>query len=607
MRAWLVIAALVALIRLPFLWTPIQGDDPYYLFGAQHAQIDAWHPSHARYVFQGKEVDMRGHPHPPGNAWILAALLAWMGDVRELPFHAAYLLWTLIAAGAAYALARRFTSRPLCAAALFLATPAFVINGNSLESDVPFVALWLAAFALFVRAVDRDSVAWLAGATVALAGAAMMAYQAIAAIPILAFYWWQRRREWLAAWVVVLTPAAVIGAYQLFERLSSGALPAQVLTGYFTQYGLQSAINKLRNATMLTIHMGWVVFPALLLAAWRKGRAVEPGGRGHDDRRADRTFLWAWTGLFYAFAVVVFFAGSMRYLLPLVLPVALLVAERLRDRPRWLAAGVAAQLVLSLALCVANQSHWAGYRDFVASLKPQMMDRRVWVNSELGLRFYAEAEGALPMVMGQAVRPGDLVISSKLAFPVPFTTGGGVLVPLVEKRIHTSPPFQLIGLDAHSGYSSAGMGFLPFGFTTAPADVVRAEVVVERKPVREYLPMNAPDAGQHIVSGVYSLESGAWRWTAGRAVFLLKSPALALPLKASVRVYEQSQVRRVTLQVDGETVVDQAVGAGPVELESKPLRPRGDSTTVVLTVDRVFQAGGDQRELGVILTGVGFR
>ncbi|HZO52670.1 MAG TPA: glycosyltransferase family 39 protein [Bryobacteraceae bacterium] len=598
MRAWLLIAALVAVIRLPFLWTPIQGDDPYYLFGAQHAQIDARHPSHARYLFQGKEVDMRGHPHPPGNAWYLAALLAWMDDVREMPFHAAYLLWTVLAAAAAYSLARRFSTTPVWATALFLATPAFVINGNSLESDLPFVALWLTAFALFIRAVDSGKTTWLMGAAVALAAATMMAYQAIAAIPILGFCLWQRRRAWPAAWVALLMPVAVIAAYQLFERMSSGTLPAQVLTGYFMQYGLQSAINKLRNATMLTIHMGWVVFPALVWLAWRKGSAV--------GSNADRRFLWVWIGVFYAFAITVFFAGAMRYLLPLVLPVALLIVERLREKPRWLAAGLTAQLGLSLALCVANYQHWAGYRDFVASLRPQLKERRVWVNSELGLRYYAEADGALPMEMGQAVRPGDLVISSKLAFPVPFTTGGGVLTPLAERRIEPRLPLQLIGLHAHSGYSSAGMGFLPFAVTSAPVDIVRADVVVERRPVRIFLPMNAPDAEQHIVSGVYSLESGAWRWTAGRAVFLLKSPHQALPLRASVRVFEQSPVRRVTLQVDGETVVDQQLAVGPAELESRPVRPRGDSATVVLTVDRTFQAGGDQRELGVILTGVGF-
>ena len=33
---------------------------------------------------------------------------------------------------------------------LFIATPAFVVNGNSLETDVVFLAFWMASVALFV-------------------------------------------------------------------------------------------------------------------------------------------------------------------------------------------------------------------------------------------------------------------------------------------------------------------------------------------------------------------------------------------------------------------------------------------------------------------------
>jgi 4-amino-4-deoxy-L-arabinose transferase-like glycosyltransferase len=140
-------------LRLPFLNQAIQGDDVYYLYGAQHAQIDPLHPMHARYVFLGQMVDMRGHPHPPLNAWYLGLLLAVFKDVSEIPFHAAYILFSLIAALSALSLAQRFSPYPLTATLLFLATPAFVINGNSLKADLPFVAFFLLATALFVGAL----------------------------------------------------------------------------------------------------------------------------------------------------------------------------------------------------------------------------------------------------------------------------------------------------------------------------------------------------------------------------------------------------------------------------------------------------------------------
>ena len=152
----LAIVALVILLRLPFLNQPIQGDDVYYLYGAEHAQIDPLHPLDTRYMFLGDMVDMRGHPHGPVNSWILAILLAALGDVREIPFHLAYTLFSVIAALAMWSLARRFCERPFFATLLFLAVPAFVVNGNSLEADLPFLAFWMASVALFVRAVDNE-------------------------------------------------------------------------------------------------------------------------------------------------------------------------------------------------------------------------------------------------------------------------------------------------------------------------------------------------------------------------------------------------------------------------------------------------------------------
>jgi len=60
------------------------------------------------------------------------------------------MVFSLIAACAMWSLARRFSPHPLWAALLFIAVPAFVVNGNSLETDLPFLAFWMAAVALFV-------------------------------------------------------------------------------------------------------------------------------------------------------------------------------------------------------------------------------------------------------------------------------------------------------------------------------------------------------------------------------------------------------------------------------------------------------------------------
>ena len=200
-RSLLLLLGLVLLIRLPFLNQAIQGDDHIYITEAQHALIDPLHPSDVKYVFLGDEVDLRGHSHPPGNAWPLAALLVIFGDVKEMPFHAAYIMFSLIAMWAGWSLAGRLggaddwrlvrgrppgrpapslseVSSPVWACLLFLAVPTFIVNGTSLEADLPFLAFWLASIALFL---SRRFVI----AALTMAAATMLAYQAVLLVPIL--------------------------------------------------------------------------------------------------------------------------------------------------------------------------------------------------------------------------------------------------------------------------------------------------------------------------------------------------------------------------------------------------------------------------------------
>jgi hypothetical protein len=633
----LLVIAVALLMRIPFLNQAIQGDDIYYLAGAQHAQIDPLHPNHAQYVFLGEVVPMQGHPHPPLNAWFLGGLLALVGDIREVPFHAAYMLFSVIAAVSALSLARRFTRRPVAATLLFLATPAFVVNGNSLEADVPFVAFWMAAAALFVSAVEERSRNKLLASGAAMFLAALAAYQSALLVPVLAVYLWLRGCKQRAAWAALAVIPATLIAWQLWERLSTGQMPLEVLGGYFQTYGLQRLQNKVNNALALTAHAAWLLFPALLVAGFGRRRwwvAVAAGaasswldphplfwasfaagilllvGCAGGLRSPDwqTRFLSSWVLLFFAGALALFFAGAARYLLPVAAPVALLVVRRLEDRPGWLAAGCALQMTLSLSLAWVNYQHWDGYRRFAASLRKETETHRVWINGEWGLRYYFEADGGLALRRGQAVRPGEFVVTSDLAYPIEFTTGGGTPIAVLERDIRPALPLRLIGLGARSGYSSASLGLRPFDVSTAPVDRVRLLAIRERKPELSWLPMNAPEAPQQIVSGVYQLEDNRFRWMGERAVLLLKNPGRSAPLYVSFFIPAPAPARRVSVALDGSPVAEETYPApGSYTLVSRPVSPTSESVTVVVTVDRTFSVPGDHRRLGIVLVAAGFR
>jgi 4-amino-4-deoxy-L-arabinose transferase-like glycosyltransferase len=610
-REFIIVALFVLALRLPFLNQPIQGDDINYLYGAQHAQIDPLHPTHTRYAFMGKIVDMRGHPHPPLNAWYLALLLAVFKDISEVPFHAAYVLFSLIAGFSALWLAREFSPHPLAATLLFLVTPAFVINGTSFESDLPFVAFWLLSIALFVAAVDGHSVRLLILSALSMALAALSAYQAVLLVPILLLH----GRKWRASWLAALTPAAVLLVWQLYERLSSGLMPASVLAGYMQTYGFQAMDQKLKSAVALTGHLAWMVFPSL----WLPPLLAIPAAIGaafYDWNplfwgsiaigvgiliwcaRNWRDFLSQWVLIFFAGALLIFFAGSARYLLPIALPLAILATRR--AKLLWINVGLGAGLALSVMLAIVNYQHWNGYRQFARELKNETESKRVWVNGEWGLKYYFESEGGLPLLEGQALHPGEMVVSSALGYPLRFTTGGGTLVGTADRTITSAIPLRLVALHGRSAYSTTMLGLRPFDVSLAPMDELRAEIMVERKPTLSDLPMNAPEAEQQIASGVYQLEKDQWRWMGQTATILLK------PLSGIVSVQffipDQAPARQVSLDVNGQRVASQTfAGPGRYVLSSTPLKLDGESATVTISVDKTFSVQGDPRQLGIVL------
>jgi hypothetical protein len=575
---WLALG-LVLLIRLPFLNQAIQGDDHIYLTEAQHALIDPLHPNDMKYVFMGDDVDLRGHSHPPGNAWPLAGLLLLFGDVKEVPFHAAYIVFSLIAVWAMWSLACRFSERPLWATLLFIAVPAFVVNGGSLEADLPFLAFWMASIALYLS--GRMILAALA-----MAAAAMMAYQAILLIPIL--FMWGRPPGASASkrLATLLTPLVVLIAWQSFTRLTTGTMPASKLAEYFSTYALQAIQHKLQNALMLFIHAWWIVFPALTPAtavlAWRRRR--EPETR----------FLLAWIGIFFAGALVVFFAGSARYLLPMAAPVAILAS---RLPVKWLAPAFAAQLAIALLLATVNYQHWDGYRTFAAALHAPSDGHRVWVDNDWGLRYYLESDHGLPARKGQHVRPGDIVVGSELGHNVEITAP---LSRLADSEIDPALPLRLIGLNSHSGYSTVQEGYLPFGVSNDPIDRITARMVMERHPTLEYVTTNSPGAVDQIVSGVFPND----RWMSQAGIVVLKSPPVPRKLRAEFYIPPNAPARQVTLLLDGRVVASQTY-AGPGAYTLTSAEPLQGSTAEV-RVDRTFTAPGDRRTLGMVLLGVGF-
>jgi hypothetical protein len=257
-------------------------------------------------------------------------------------------------------------------------------------------------------------------------------------------------------------------------------------------------------------------------------------------------------------------------------------------------------MALSLGLAFVNYQHWDAYRRFAASLAGQLATHRVWINAEWGLVYYLESEGALPMPKGQLLQPGEMVVSSALAYPIPMNAA---LVPFAQTEIRPWLPLRLISLDGRSAYSVASpRGLLPFELSTATIDRVRAEVVIERKPVLSYLEARDPQSAPQIISGWFP--DG---WMTDQATVLLKRPVHPAPLRAVIYIHPQSPARHVRMLVDGQLAAEETFpGPGAYTL-AIPASAGSAEVTVTLIVDKTFSAPGDQRKLGIMITGIGFR
>jgi hypothetical protein len=134
-------------------------------------------------------------------------------------------------------------------------------------------------------------------------------------------------------------------------------------------------------------------------------------------------------------------------------------------------------------------------------------------------------------------------------------------------------------------------------------DRVKVTQIGERHPTLEYLTLDAPNAGDHIVTGIWPDH-----WMGSDAVLVLRNPGMPTPLQASIYISDKAPARKLTILLDGREVASQTYDKPGVHtLASPPVRGAGPTATMELEVDKTFSDPPDTRKLGVVLSGAGFK
>ena len=522
--------ALVLLFSLPFINQAFHWDDRDYIEFTQVQARDITQVHLTDYSYRGHFIRGLRNPHAPLLTTYLSLLLRSGAQVSEPLFHAAYLVFPLIAALSMYALSRRFTRHPLIATLLLVSSPGFLVMSHNLMDNLPGLSLSLASAALFIWGVDKNSWKLLLCSGIMMGLAVMTAYQSLAIVPVLMAYALLNRNFKQKTYLPFIIPLAVYGLWRMYIKGLYGHAPAvSYKAGLHFDWQIRSMIVFIGGTiffplsflvlflrSRLDIMIAFLAFPplitwaaiyylgrgeidsfqafqlAILIAAgfmviYRMFVAGVSGLMGWPQNRkgwADPVFLLVWfLGVILVQMVFMIPYVAVRHLLLLFPPVILLFireAEALWPmRPRLRGAFVYITLgltmLMGLSAAYADYRMAGTYREVAGQMKEKYGDspNKVWSLGEFDFRYYMGQEGFEYLGVNSVAKSGDIVISS-------YVCSTGIVAPLPEgyyrvlSREEPSSGYPVRSMNpwAAAGFYGNLMGPLPFSISDAKLDEI---------------------------------------------------------------------------------------------------------------------------------------
>jgi hypothetical protein len=499
-------------------------DDPLFVWAAQ--QI-AKHPLDPYgFSVHWYETPMRMSEvtmNPPGASYYMAAA-AWVAGWSETALHFAFFLPALAAALGTYSVARRFTQRPLLAAAATVLTPAFLVSSSNVMCDTPMLALWVLALMAWLAAYDRGRPLLLFCASITIALCALTKYFGIAAIPLLAVYSIARSRRASPQLLFLGIPVLILMLYEqggrelyghglLSEAMHYGkahpftlaGVAAKTLTGLSFAGGC--ALPALAFIPLLWSRRGllWGAVLAGAAALWlgtreetqsflQLGPFISGGisltALAVSDFRfrkdADSAFLGMWVAGTLAFSAYVNWTVNARSLLPLVPAAGILLARRIDRRgPFGTGAALALAGAMALWVCGADYRLANSAREAAQYFASRSGANRSNLSFEghWGFQYYMQRAGFGPVSLDSyRAEPGNEIVlpenNTNVNDPAPELVASQTTVDF-----ETNVGIATAALDA--GFYSDLYGPMPFAFGRVPPEQYTVVLLRGSGPLRE--------------------------------------------------------------------------------------------------------------------------
>ena len=456
-RTAIIIAVLA--LNLPFVFQPFHIDDRVYLEIADNALENPRFPYDYAPLFEGiLTPDAASHSHLPLISYALASIKFVTGSDAEWVYHVAFLIFPMLLAVSFFQITSRCIQRPLFAVFFLMLSPAVMIIGHSLMTEVALLAFWTLAIARTWRLLDGVGKSWdwvflglalacaammtllSAGLVLLLAAMALMwgpppefatdqrkRVLLLLAMPILVWVLWyffgylHYDRLLLVRTVQHLDKRASFSLFLLGTKAVSfllclggtiffPLLPLALFGRRAFRWmggllgGAGATVQILMNSWGIweglffgfLLGVGSMVFAGTIWAFLERRREAVLGDRA---RGARLLFLLWFLGILTA-AILVYPSGSVRYVLlafPPVIVAAFWSWERIRMvSPSWLATALTLSGLFSLSLSGADYAMASMYKRHAQDLVQQYQSEghTVWFTAEWEFRYYLEKAGA---------------------------------------------------------------------------------------------------------------------------------------------------------------------------------------------------------------------
>jgi 4-amino-4-deoxy-L-arabinose transferase-like glycosyltransferase len=527
-HALLLIAIACAALLLPFIDKAFHIDDPLFIWAAQHI-------ASAPADFYGFDVDWYGSTarmydvmqNPPLTSYYLAAasvILGW----SEAAMHFAMLLPALAVVLGTWQIARRLVDSPVLAALITLASPVFLVSSTSVMSDVPMLACYVWAIALWMRGLDekRNDLLWYAA--IAASAAGLFKYFGISLLPLLLAYGLLKRRS-VGTWMVPLALPVLV--FFGFDAITASMFGKGHLTAAMSYAGNEKPPHEGANQitrvlltlgftggcaiaslifTPFLVRKRWWLAPAILgiaTAAIFATGAIRiygfQGSAGVDVSRliqfvlfvaagigvfvlataevmrrrdAESVLMLLWVAGTFAFADYFNWTVAGRSLLPLAVPVAILIVSRmelLKTSSLAVVSALVACAVVSLLVATADYRLAGASREAAREIGTKYAGdgHRIWFEGHWGFQYYMQRNGGWPADLQQTVHRKDLwIVPSNNSKPFDNKP------PNYELETVTIPigiPIATMHPVANAGFYSDFKGALPFAIGAVPPEEFR--------------------------------------------------------------------------------------------------------------------------------------